>query len=595
MRKSFEPSPMPNQMSAGERSEMDGTKRPNWMNGSRLRRASRTAPISSPRPAPIVQPSTNPAKIRRRLTMLSFRSRPETISPTSALPTMTGVGNNTGGKNVALTTCQTSNRAHTDSTGTSTAGRPRRLRATVAFAGVVRDEEHRAPGLLPDADELVLQGTARLRVEGRERLVHQEDRGLAHEGACNLDPLLHASRELARVLVPLPAQADEVEVALGGGAAAPWLDPREPEAELHVLDGGQPRVERIVALEDDGALHAGHCHRPPVDPDGSRRRLLESGEQVEHGGLAAAARPEQAEELAALDRQRQAGEHEGVLAGPPREAEVDVAELDVRRQGLQARLPRRDRLERRGVHQLAPELVDVRNVETALADDPARARLVLVDAGALELHHVVERRHLLLHLLRRDPERLAGDGRRLVRLLLDELDGVHQREQRLADEIRVGLERVGVEDQRLLLDVDVVVTRVGDDTCDRDHLGTFRHPVAPEEEGVDVAAEQGGRRLGGVDVLHSHLADVDPVLFEVLVHEVLGRRPHGGADGLALEVLRRLDVLRHHRAQILAGHGEERHEADLGPLRARGDEDELGTIPASRLPATIASNAGAPL
>ncbi len=125
---------MPNQISAGDRSEIEGTKRPNWMKGSRLRRASRTAPISSPRPAPIVQPSTNPAKIRRRLTTLSFRRRPETISPTRALPTMTGVGNSTGGKNVALTTCQRSTRAHTDSTGTSTAGMPRRPRAAVVFA-----------------------------------------------------------------------------------------------------------------------------------------------------------------------------------------------------------------------------------------------------------------------------------------------------------------------------------------------------------------------------------------------------------------------------------------------------------------------------
>ncbi len=179
-------------------------------------------------------------------------------------------------------------------------------------------------------------------------------------------------------------------------------------------------------------------------------------------------------------------------------------------------------------------------------------------------------------MLTPDPKRLGRDGGGLVRLLLDELDRVHERQQRLADEIAVGLQRVGVEDQRLLLDVDVVVAGVGNDTRAGDDLRSLGHPVAPEEECIDVAAEQGRRRLGGVDVLHSHLADVDPVLLEVLVHEVLGRGPHGGADGLALEILRRFDVLRHHGAQILAGHGEEGHEADLRTLRARRDEDELG-------------------
>ena len=146
---------MPNQINAGERSEIDGTKRPNWMNGSSVRRASRTDPISNPRPAPMVQPSTKPAKIRRRLTTLSVSNRPERISPTSALPTMTGVGNSTGGKNLALTTCQTSNRAHTDSTGTSAAGTRRRRRpapvdgARAAFAAEALLIAALPPGALP--------------------------------------------------------------------------------------------------------------------------------------------------------------------------------------------------------------------------------------------------------------------------------------------------------------------------------------------------------------------------------------------------------------------------------------------------------------
>jgi hypothetical protein len=135
IRKSFEPSPMPNQIRAGESSEIDGTNRPNWMYGSRNRRAKGRKPISSPVPAPRVHPRVNPAKIRPRLTRMSEGRRPATISLANALTTSTGVGKRIGGKNAALTTCQTSVSRQTEAMGMSAGWTPRVQRRHRAGAG----------------------------------------------------------------------------------------------------------------------------------------------------------------------------------------------------------------------------------------------------------------------------------------------------------------------------------------------------------------------------------------------------------------------------------------------------------------------------
>jgi hypothetical protein len=57
----------------------------------------------------------------------------------------------------------------------------------------VRDEQHRLPGAFPDAKELVLQDYLRLLVQGRERLVHEQDLRVVGEGPGHGHPLLHAT------------------------------------------------------------------------------------------------------------------------------------------------------------------------------------------------------------------------------------------------------------------------------------------------------------------------------------------------------------------------------------------------------------------
>src|SRR5215217_2250796 len=73
---------------------------------------------------------------------------------------------------------------------------------------VVGDEQDRDAVLLAHAEHEVLELRPRLRVDRRERLVHEQDRGLVRECTRNRDALLHAARELPRVVVDEACQPD---------------------------------------------------------------------------------------------------------------------------------------------------------------------------------------------------------------------------------------------------------------------------------------------------------------------------------------------------------------------------------------------------
>ena len=77
--------------------------------------------------------------------------------------------------------------------------------------------------LLAHLEHEVLEVAARLRVDRRERLVHQQDRRLVGERARDRDALLHAAGELPRVVVDEPRQPDRLERLLDEPRAlAPW-------------------------------------------------------------------------------------------------------------------------------------------------------------------------------------------------------------------------------------------------------------------------------------------------------------------------------------------------------------------------------------
>ena len=96
------------------------------------------------------------------------------------------------------------------------------------------------------ARQLGSQGDAQLRVEIRERLVHEERRRLTHHGPSHGDALALSTGEKARAPLHerLEAQgrrypADAIRALLPGNAA-------ELEAEPEVVLDGHLRVERVV-------------------------------------------------------------------------------------------------------------------------------------------------------------------------------------------------------------------------------------------------------------------------------------------------------------------------------------------------------------
>ena len=163
---------------------------------------------------------------------------------------------------------------------------------------------------------------AELRVEVRQRLVHEERLRLAHDRAAHRHTLALAARQRARLLVEVLVDLEQL-----GRAADPLFDLRlrqlpEPQAEREVLLHGHVRVERVV-LEDhrDVAL----LRRQVVDdfladPDLAVGDLLEPREHAQRRRLAAARRADDDHELAVLD-------HEVELVDGQRAVVVDLRDL----------------------------------------------------------------------------------------------------------------------------------------------------------------------------------------------------------------------------------------------------------------------------
>ncbi len=126
------------------------------------------------------------------------------------------------------------------------------------------------------------------------------------------------------MLVVLALQADQLDVVPRLLLALGPRDAAHAHAEFDIAQCRQPAVERIVALEDHAPVGGRAGDRLAGDADVARAHLFETRHHVEHGGLAAAAGAQQAEEFTGLDV-------EGEVAGPDVVAAlqrpIDLADL----------------------------------------------------------------------------------------------------------------------------------------------------------------------------------------------------------------------------------------------------------------------------
>jgi hypothetical protein len=187
--------------------------------------------------------------------------------------------------------------------------------------------DERDPELTVQRPQLDLHLLAQLPVEGAERLVEEKDGRLEDQRACQRHALALAAGEPARRAMPERVRVEPHELERATHAL---LDPRprEPpplEAErdvpLHREVG-----EQCVALEDHRQRS---LPRPPVvDPlavesDLSLVRSLEPRQEPEGRRFAAAGRAEDREELAALDRERDAVDGDDLAEPLAHAQEVD--------------------------------------------------------------------------------------------------------------------------------------------------------------------------------------------------------------------------------------------------------------------------------
>ena len=122
------------------------------------------------------------------------------------------------------------------------------------------------------AQDQVLQVEARLRVDGRERLVHQQQLGLVGQRAGDGDPLLHPAGQLPRVLLADVTEADRVQHLVDSRLALRRSDPAHLERYGDVAGDGQPREQRAAVVLEDDAEPARAPRRMAAPSNSDRRR-----------------------------------------------------------------------------------------------------------------------------------------------------------------------------------------------------------------------------------------------------------------------------------------------------------------------------------
>ena len=170
---------------------------------------------------------------------------------------------------------------------------------------VVGDVEHRHRQGALQAGDLGAHLHAQLGVQVRERLVHEKDLGLAHDGAAHRHPLALAAGELLGL-----ALEQLLELQHAGRFAHAPLDlvfglVVQAQPEGHVLVDAQVRVEGVV-LKDHGDVAIARLEVVDdlaVDHDVARIELLKAGQHAQGGRLAAARGSDQHHELAVGDAQ----------------------------------------------------------------------------------------------------------------------------------------------------------------------------------------------------------------------------------------------------------------------------------------------------
>ena len=159
------------------------------------------------------------------------------------------------------------------------------------------------------AGQPFLQDAAGEGIQGPEGLVEQHDVALEQEGAEEGHALLHAAREREGVVVGEALEAELADDDEGAPAGFGAGHPLDLQPDHRVVEHGAPREEQI-ALRHVRHPAEGRGHSAAVDEQAAAVvGGQESRHDVEQGALAAAARPNDGDELAVGHAQVERLEH----------------------------------------------------------------------------------------------------------------------------------------------------------------------------------------------------------------------------------------------------------------------------------------------
>ena len=157
------------------------------------------------------------------------------------------------------------------------------------------DRAHRTIG--QQADEILHQQFAGLRIQRRQRLVHQENRRLHRERAGNADALAHAARQLfwigaAEIRQPRAPQRVIDDGAPRGGVGR-GMSKRKFDVRFHRAPRQQGKI-----LEHEGQRIEAASRRRAAQLGGAGARLEQAAEDRQQRALAAAGGPYDRDDLA---------------------------------------------------------------------------------------------------------------------------------------------------------------------------------------------------------------------------------------------------------------------------------------------------------
>src|SRR5262249_37659855 len=161
---------------------------------------------------------------------------------------------------------------------------------------------------------LVTDEQARLRVECRERLVHQQYPRLERKRAREHSPLQHAARQLRGIAILESAEADKSEETPRPSQALLFADAGDFEREGNVLERCSPWESGLFLKHHaDGTALGSRC--AAFEYDLALEAIDEAADDVEQRGLATARRPDERDEFALSNIERDVLERDELAFG----------------------------------------------------------------------------------------------------------------------------------------------------------------------------------------------------------------------------------------------------------------------------------------